>query len=41
MPFDKKASLVLVVAAVLPMVPLLGTPIPLAEIMKALGEFLV
>jgi hypothetical protein len=41
MPFDKKASLVLVVAAVLPMVPLLGTSIPLAEILKTLGEFLV
>jgi hypothetical protein len=40
-PFDKKASLVLVVAAVVPMVPLLGTAIPLAEILKTLGEFLV
>jgi hypothetical protein len=40
-PFDKKASLVLVVAAVLPMVPLLGTSIPLGEILKTLGEFLV
>ena len=41
MPFDKKASLVLVVAAVLPLVPLLGTSIPLGEILKTLGEFLV
>jgi hypothetical protein len=40
-PFDKKASLVLVVAAVLPMIPLLGTSIPLGDILKALGEFLV
>ena len=40
-PFDKKASLVLVVAAILPMVPLLGTSIPLGEILKTLGEFLV
>jgi hypothetical protein len=40
-PFDKKASLVLVLAAVLPMVPLLGTSIPLAEILKTMGEFLV
>ena len=40
-PFDKKASMVLVVAAVLPMVPLLGTSIPLGEILKTLGEFLV
>ena len=41
LPFDKKASLVLVVAAVLPMIPLLGTSIPLGEILKTLGEFLV
>jgi hypothetical protein len=40
-PFDKKASMVLVVAAVLPMIPLIGTSIPLAEILKTLGEFLV
>jgi hypothetical protein len=40
-PFDKKASLMLVVAAVLPMVPLIGTSIPLAEILETLGEFLV
>jgi hypothetical protein len=41
MPFDKKASIMLAVAAVLPMIPLLGTSIPLGEILKALGEFLV
>jgi hypothetical protein len=41
MPFDKKASLVLVLAAIVPMVPLLGTSVSLGEIMKALGEFLV
>ncbi len=41
MPFDKKATLVLVLAATLPMVPLLGTSVSLGEIMKALGEFLV
>ncbi len=41
MPFDKKASLVLVLAALLPMVPLLGTSVSLGEILKALGEFLV
>jgi hypothetical protein len=41
LPFDKKASMVLVVAAVLPMIPLLGTSLPLGEILKALGEFLV
>ena len=40
-PFDKKASMVLVLAALLPMVPLLGTSVPLADILKALGKFLV
>jgi hypothetical protein len=40
-PFDKKASLILVIAALLPMVPLLGTSVPLGEILKTLGEFLV
>ena len=41
LPFDKKASLLLVLAALLPMVPLLGTSVSLGEILKALGEFLV
>jgi hypothetical protein len=41
MPFDKKASMVLVLAALLPMIPLLGTSVPLGDILKALGEFLV
>jgi hypothetical protein len=40
-PFDKKASLILVIAALLPMVALLGTAVPLGEILKTLGEFLV
>jgi hypothetical protein len=39
-PFDKKALLVLVVAALIPIIPLLGTAIPLAEILAKLGEFL-
>ena len=39
--FDRKALVVLVVAAVAPMVPLLGTLIPLKEILKMLGEFMV
>ena len=41
MPFDKKASMVLVLAALLPMIPLLGTSVPLGDILKALGKFLV
>jgi hypothetical protein len=41
MPFDKKALLVLLLAALLPMVPLLGTALPLMDILKALGEFMV
>ena len=41
MPFDKKASLVLALAAILPLIPLFGTSIPLGEILKALGAFLV
>jgi hypothetical protein len=40
-PFDKKAVLVLVVAALLPMIPLVGTAFPLTEILSKLGEFLV
>jgi hypothetical protein len=40
-PWDKKAVLVLVVAALIPMIPLLGTSIPLTEILSKLGEFLV
>ena len=40
-PFDKKAVLVLVVATLIPMIPLLGTAVPLREILSKLGEFLV
>ena len=40
-PFDKKAVVVLVVAALIPMIPLVGTAIPLAEIISKLGEFMV
>ena len=40
-PFDKKASLILVLAALLPMVPLLGTSVPFGDILKALGKFMV
>ena len=37
-PFDMKGFAVLVVAALLPMIPLLGTAIPLKEILAKLGE---
>ncbi len=39
-PFDKKAFFVLVLAAVLPMVPLIGTVVPLSEIIGRLAELL-
>ncbi len=41
LPFDTKAFAVLVLAALLPMVPLLGTAIPLHEIFMKLGELLL
>jgi len=41
MPFDKKALVVLVVAALIPMIPLVGTAIPLTEIFSKLAEFMV
>ncbi|HTI49990.1 MAG TPA: hypothetical protein VL475_03525 [Planctomycetaceae bacterium] len=40
-PFDTKAFAVLVLAALVPMLPLLGTAIPLSEIFMKLGELLV
>jgi hypothetical protein len=40
-PFDKKALVVLIAAAIIPMIPLIGTAIPLVEIFSKLGEFLV
>jgi len=40
-PFDKKALIVLVVAALIPMIPLLATAIPLTEILSKLAEFMV
>ena len=39
-PFDKKAVLVLVTAALIPMIPLVGTAIPLQEILTKLGELM-
>jgi hypothetical protein len=41
LPFDKKAVVVLVVAALIPMIPLLGTAIPLQEIFRKLAELMV
>jgi len=40
-PFDKKALVVLVVSALVPMIPLLGTAIPLQEIFAKLAELMV
>jgi hypothetical protein len=40
-PFDPKAFAILVLAALVPMIPLLGTKIPLTEIFAKLGELLV
>jgi hypothetical protein len=40
-PFDKQAAVILVLAALIPMIPLVGTAIPLAEILSKLGEFMV
>jgi len=40
-PFDMKGSLVLLAAAVLPMVPLLGTALPLDQIISKLAELMV
>jgi hypothetical protein len=40
-PFDRKAVVVLAAAALIPMVPLVGTAIPIAEIVTKLGEFMV
>ena len=40
-PFDKKAVVVLLAAALIPMIPLVGTAIPLLEILSKLGEFMV
>ena len=41
LPFDKKALIVLVAAALIPMIPLLGTVIGLTDILSMLGKFMV
>jgi hypothetical protein len=40
-PFDEKAIVVLVAAALIPMIPLLGTAIPLTEIFTKLAELML
>jgi hypothetical protein len=40
-PFDKKTAVILVLATLIPLIPLVGTAIPLADILSKLGEFLV
>jgi hypothetical protein len=40
-PFDKKAVVVLLVSALIPMVPLLGTTVALSEIVSMLGKAMV
>ncbi len=41
LPLDRKALIVLVVAALIPMIPLLGTVASLTEILSMLGKFMV
>jgi hypothetical protein len=41
LPFDKKALIVLVAAALIPMIPLLGTVIGLTDILSMLGKFML
>jgi hypothetical protein len=41
LPFDKKALIVLVAAALIPMIPLLGTVTGLTEILSMLGKFML
>ena len=41
LPWDKKALIVLVAAALIPMIPLLGTVTGLTEILSMLGKFVV
>ena len=40
-PFDRMALVVLVLAALIPMIPLLGTVVGLTEILSMLGKFMV
>ena len=41
LPWDKQALIVLVAAALIPMIPLLGTVTGLTEILSMLGKFVV
>jgi hypothetical protein len=40
-PFDSKSFMIVAIAAALPMLPLVGTEIPLQEILSKLGEFVI
>ena len=40
LPWDKKALILLVAAALIPMIPLLGTVVALTEILSMLGRFM-
>jgi hypothetical protein len=41
LPFDRKAVAVIVAAALIPMIPLLGTSIALTQILSMLGKFMI
>jgi hypothetical protein len=41
LPFDRKALMVLIAAALIPMIPLVGIELPPQEILKTLSEFLL
>jgi hypothetical protein len=41
LPFDRKAVAVMVAAALIPMIPLLGTSIALTQILSMLGKFMI
>jgi hypothetical protein len=41
LPFDRKALAVMVAAALIPMIPLLGTSIGLTQILSMLGKFMI
>jgi hypothetical protein len=41
MPFDMKAFAILVLSAMIPMIPLLGTAVSWQEIFMKLGELLI
>ena len=40
-PFDRTALVLIVLAAIVPLLPLIGTEIPLPDVMSKLAEFLI